>query len=122
MTIKYLACPYTHKEATVRNSRAAMASRAAAFFMQQGHVIYSPITHGHNIEPYLKSPFETDAHSFWMPQCLPFVEAASELWVLCLPGWLVSKGVLEEIEFAQKLKKPIKYFIITGNFPYDLLH
>ena len=49
----YLACPYTHPDEVTRNTRVELASIIAAKLMCEGHVVFSPITHGHYVADHL---------------------------------------------------------------------
>lgn len=110
MTIVYLAAPYTHQSARVKAERVELASLAAARLMQLGHVVYSPITHGHRVADHL--PLTTAGqHRFWMAQCEPFMRACSRLVVLPLDGWRMSKGVQEELLHFHIARKPIDFII-----------
>ena len=43
----YLASPYSHPDPAVRERRFRAACSAAAFLLQAGHAVFSPIAHGH---------------------------------------------------------------------------
>ena len=43
----YLASPYTHSDASVRESRFDAACKATAELVRSGQVVFSPIAHGH---------------------------------------------------------------------------
>ena len=43
----YLASPYTHSDASVRESRFDAACQATAELVRSGQVVFSPIAHGH---------------------------------------------------------------------------
>ncbi len=103
----YLASPFTkypagHKKAVQH------AAYAAAWLAQEYHcAIYSPIAHSAQLcATGLLDEVVTD-HDFWMRQCLPLVEASFGLLVLDLPGWSESRGVLAEIEHADKFDLPV---------------
>lgn len=102
----YLASPYTHEHSWVRRERYEEACRAAARYMEMGHYIYSPIAHTHGICLAMgegdRIPFE-----FWERYDYHMIDLADELWVLRLPGWLHSKGVKAEIEYALSKGKPV---------------
>jgi Domain of unknown function (DUF1937) len=46
----YLACPYSDPSAAVRLQRFEHATKAAAALIQQGHIVFSPITMTHPID------------------------------------------------------------------------
>lgn len=98
----YLACPYSAPEFSLRELRARIASRVAAFFMSRGHVVFSPITHGHEIAEFLPPALAYD-HDFWMAQCLPMLESCDVLVVVPLYGWERSRGVAAERAVAKDL-------------------
>lgn len=114
MALLYLGCPYSHSDPVVRNDRAELASMYAALLMQQGHAVYSPITHGHAVASHLAPAVASD-HEFWMKQCLPILEISDVLVVLPLPGWRESRGLKQEMEFCRAVNRPmIPIFFVQG--------
>lgn len=98
----YLSIPYSGMEATSFR----VANYVAGKLMEQGHTVFSPISHSHPIAA------ECDLHEgweFWKRQDEPFIEWCDELCVVMLKGWKKSKGVHEEIKIAKKLGKPVQY-------------
>lgn len=104
----YLAGPYTCVQPHSMVYRHKILTQCAAKLMSEGHVVYSPITHGAAIEPLLPFGQEND-HDFWMRQCLPILERCDELLVVKLLGWSTSRGVAREIEHARDMEIPISY-------------
>lgn len=84
---------------------------AAATLMKRGFRVFSPIVHSYRIAQvgYLS---QTD-QDFWEYQDKPFVDAASSLIVLMLPGWEQSKGLAHEIDQFEKARKPIVYVSLS---------
>ena len=105
MALIYLAAPYSSPHADIRESRVAEASRVAALLMMQGHVVFSPITHGHRVAEYLHRDFLLD-HEFWMGQCLPMLDACDWLVICPLDGWRESSGVEAERNHARLTSVP----------------
>lgn len=105
----YLACPYSHHEPKVREYRFRAACIMAGKFMQQGHIVYSPISHSHPIAMECKLPLDW---SYWKDVDEFFISVCDELWVLCLEGWEQSEGIKAELEIVERLKKPVKYIVI----------
>ena len=104
----YLACPYCQQTGDpewLPKARFAEANRAAARLMQEGHIVFSPLSHSVPINDHVHN----DTHEFWLNQDFPFIEWADEVFVLRISGWATSKGVRAEIKYAQNLGKPIKY-------------
>jgi hypothetical protein len=103
----YLASPYSHPDPAVREFRFREACRAAAKLMRLGHVVFSPIAHGHSIALY---GLPTD-WSFWEPFDRHQLERCDEVVVLLLDGWCESAGVAAEIEIAHQFGKPVRYIM-----------
>jgi nucleoside 2-deoxyribosyltransferase len=104
----YLAIPYTFNPDLSHQ----VANKVAARLMKEGHVVFSPISHGHHISDHLPSLVRTDS-DWWMTQDLPFVEWCDELHIVVIGDngtELIeqSKGVQIEFEYAKILKKRIK--------------
>lgn len=95
--VVYLASPYTDRNPRIQALRVKQASMVAGQLMAQGIIVYSPITHGHHIEPWMQHARKHD-HSFWMEQCLPLLRRCDRLIVLPLTGWQQSRGVRQEIQ------------------------
>jgi Domain of unknown function (DUF1937) len=117
----YLASPYTHDERAVRQARARLAARAAAWVMYRcGDHVYSPIAHGSALEPHLPTKLAVD-HDFWMRHCLNMLKRCDSLLVYCIEGWKESKGVQMEIEYAKTATIPIQYMWPADDFvPPDI--
>ena len=103
----YLASPYSHPDAEVREARYQAACRKTAQYASKGLAVFAPIVHSHPLVPYMAAE---DCMSFdlWMKMDLPLLKDAAELHVLCIEGWRTSKGVAREIEFATSLGIPLK--------------
>lgn len=114
MTYIYLAAPYsTGITDTDRQSRArrmaerhATIGRAAGRLIDEGHIVYSPISHGCAVEPHITRPM---THADWLQQCKPLLLGARELRVLMLDGWRESAGVALEIQWASEAGIPVGY-------------
>jgi hypothetical protein len=107
MGFVYLASPYGHPSARVREDRFYDAVKAAGNLMLKGHHVFAPIVHSHPIaENVLAIP---NTHDFWLKQDFALLRYASTLVVLMLPGWQESVGVKAEIDRAGVLGIPIEY-------------
>lgn len=102
----YLACPYTHPDPSIRQMRFDLANRAAGELMQQGHIVFSPISMSHPIACVCNLPGDWD---FWENQDKSFLDWADEMRILCLKGWDESKGIRAEIEYFSRSGKLITY-------------
>lgn len=107
MKFVYLASPYSHPEAFVREQRFHDACKKAAQYLSKGVAVFSPIAHSHPIADYMA---EADRMSFnlWMKADLPLLKNADELHILCIDGWRSSRGVTREVQFAEQLGIPVK--------------
>jgi nucleoside 2-deoxyribosyltransferase len=102
----YLACPYSAPCLMLRHERFQAANNVAARLMNQGYVVFSPISMSHPIAETCALP---KSWEFWARQDLPFLSWADELHVLKLTGWHASTGVSAEIGRARDIGKPIIY-------------
>ena len=108
----YLACPYSDPDPKVRNQRVRQASMVAGALMRRGYIVFSAITHTHEIAEY--GGIDPMDREFWLTQDRTFVEWADEIVVLMIDGWDRSIGVRREIEWARELDKPVRYILGGG--------
>lgn len=108
--ILYLAAPYSHESFAIRHERFEAITQFALNLVQNGDIVFSPITHGHPMA--MRGDLPTD-WEFWEKHCHAFIRISSRLVVLCLPGWEASSGVNAEIEFAISLGIPVDYVAYT---------
>ena len=107
MTYTYLASPYSHPDHAIKMARFKQVCIAAGKLMLKGEIVFSPIAHTHWIEYYGTGTGK--GHEFWMRQDEPFAKGASKIVVLKIPGWDISKGVKEEIEWAKENNIPVEF-------------
>lgn len=100
----YLAIPYRGQE----EKSFRVATQMAALLIRNGDAVYSPITHSHPIvtaDPRLPGHFD-----FWQEMDYSYIALwATEVMVVCLPGWHRSDGVQKEIRYATAMGKPVLY-------------
>jgi nucleoside 2-deoxyribosyltransferase len=101
----YLASPYSHVDAVVREQRFRAACQATARLIAAGHIVFSPIVHGH---PLVHHGLPTD-WPFWERFDRDHLVRCDEAVVLMLDGWQESVGVAAEIRIAAELGKPVRY-------------
>ena len=109
----YLSAPYSHPDPKIRESRFRAACIAAGKLIQQGHVVYSSLSHSHPIAIHSRLPLGWE---YWQGVDEFFISVCDEVWVLCSDGWEDSVGIKGEIEIARKLKKPIRTLNYQGKF------
>lgn len=86
----YLASPYSHPEESERTRRYDLTVTAMALFLKREEKIYSPIVHCHVAAMRFDLPLD---YEFWLKYNTHFLERCDSLYVLCIDGWLDSKGV-----------------------------
>lgn len=106
----YLASPYSHPDAYVRELRFQAACRVVARLMLAGRAAFSPIVHSH---PLVRHGLPT-AWDFWERIDREHLERCDEVLVLMLDGWLDSVGVAAEIRIAAEFGKPVGYLVAEG--------
>lgn len=107
MSYIYLATPYSDPDPEVRFERYMDAVRAAAFYLEHGWPVLSPIAHTHVIAETGDLP---TGYDFWRAFDEALIRGASEVWVLVhTDAAHKSEGVQEEIRIARRLGKPVRY-------------
>jgi len=106
----YLAIPYTFAPSTSFR----IANIVAAKLMNEGHVVFSPISHSHSIADHLEASKRLD-NDFWMKQDIPLIEWCDEVWVVKIGQhgiYLIeeSKGCQREILEAARIGKPVNIY------------
>ena len=104
--IVYLAVPYSHKDPEVMADRVRQVNETAVFLINQGEIVFSPISHCDTLRQVGKLPETWD---FWKKYDLEFLAQCRKLYVLMLDGWKESTGVQAEIQFAKDHHIPIEY-------------
>ena len=113
----YIAIAYTYKsrlpwifgrlrERYIRYKRYKIATRYAAYLMEQGMTCFSPITHGHPISRITR--MDTDWKR-WEPMCLPMIGACRLFHIVEIDGTQSSNGVYHEGMKAISLNKDVRY-------------
>ena len=103
----YLATPYTHKRIDIMEERYEAACKAVGEIVRMGHLAYSPIVHWHPVAVRQDLPRDV---IFWQKYNQSFLDWADELWVKAMAGWSESKGLRQEIDYANSVKKPVFFF------------
>ena len=102
----YLAIPYSHPDPKVSLARFELANKIAAKLMNQGALIYSPISHTHPIALAGKLPLGWE---FWHKYDTAMLKCCYKIIVITADGWETSKGVTSEIKIAMELGLKIEY-------------
>lgn len=100
----YLISPYSHSDESVREERYDAAVDATAALIKRGNIVFSPIVHCHPLA--LKHSLPKD-HVYWKKYDQAFIEWADVGYVLRIPGWKGSLGVMSDIKALCKLGKSV---------------
>lgn len=103
-TYTYIASPYSHEKPEIVQARHAITMAYTAHLLSLRKIVFSPIVHCHGPAEFAKI---SGKFSFWQKFNFTMLGQASKLIVLELPGWKESKGVAEEMAFAQGQGIPI---------------
>jgi hypothetical protein len=97
-----------------------MVSKQVFKIMQQGYVVFGPITHSHVawVKAGIQSEVQTD-HDFWMSQDWWYVKNCDVMFVYNYKYGGGSKGVDREIDWCVGLGKPIIYLDKKGDVLAD---
>lgn len=96
----YLASPYSHEDAEVRDARYGLALAAVARLIDAGACVYSPIVHSHELSR--RHALKSDA-GFWWTYNRTMIRYAGRMIVLRIDGWDQSPGVAQEMAFAKQI-------------------
>lgn len=110
--VVYLACPYSHPTAELREHRFFQANHAAKWLFNKGYGVISPISQGHAIGQLGGVSGDWAA---WEKTDLRMIKAADALIVLNIPGMRESTGVTAEVAFARFHDLPVSYLTPIGN-------
>lgn len=111
----YLASPYTHPDPAIRDIRATLAYEIAGHLMAKGLYVFSPIhaTHGAS----KRHALPTD-HVWWDDFNKSFIHPSAGLIVCTIGGWMESRGVIHEINYARSKDLPVYTVNLRGNEPF----
>lgn len=105
-TFWYVATPYT-KHPHGLGAAFAEACTVTGRLVQAGVAAFSPIAHGHMIGQM--ASFDQTDHDFWTRVDRPFMDVASGILVVTMPGWQESRGVAEEVKYFEARGLPVVF-------------
>jgi nucleoside 2-deoxyribosyltransferase len=121
----YVAIPYTGY--TERSFE--LANQASYEIIKLGHIPFSPISMSHPIVEQSKKDYSFDKQllgtwDVWSKIDFAFIDWCDELIVIDFNSEAVqnSTGVQAEIEYAQKLGKPVKTIKVEDKINIELLN
>lgn len=104
--LTYLACPYTHSDSLIREERFELVTKLAGYLINQGYIIFSPITHCHPIAELCSL---SGGWEYWEKVCRTYLNHSNMMIVYQLDGWNTSDGVSAEMKIALEMDIPIYY-------------
>jgi len=110
--IEYLAIPYTDPDGDIRDFRAELSDIVCAELMNEGRIIFAPISSCHHIAKKYDLPKDWE---FWKRIDTEFILNCKKVLVITLEGWENSTGVTAEIEIAKDAGIPVEFI---DPFPY----
>ena len=116
-TLVYLASPYAHLSAVVREARLEAVRYVCGQMVNRGRIVMAPLV-------YLGELAYKGVHppQGWYAFDLQLLARCDELVVLQLPGWEDSRGVLVEIAGAQTKGMPIRLMSLEeASLPNEIL-
>lgn len=106
----YLASPYSDPDSKIMQLRYELVCKACAGLIKKDLTVYSPIAHWHPIAVMNELPRNA---SFWEKCNQEMIELCNYFWILMIDDWNISIGVLDEIKYANKIKKHIMYTTLS---------
>lgn len=116
--IVYLAVPYTHKDTAIMQKRFELVTEFAANLMNQGYIVYSPITSSHPVDYYLRKEGINLSSDQWVDFDESFLAVCTSCILLMLPGWEKSSGVKRELDYFKGVGKTILHVLPSEAFGY----
>lgn len=123
----YLASPYTairedgSYDDALMEERYKLVTNCFHQLVAAGLTIYCPISMTHRIDCLNAGLYGYRiAPEFWYEFDKPFMQHASMLFVLKLPGWELSKGLQDEIKTATERHMPIVYLEFAEHVALDI--
>lgn len=104
--LTYLAVPYSSPDPAIRESRFRAANYAAGMLMNEGQIVFSPISHTHPIAIECDLPKGWD---YWGSFDRAYLACSKRVIVLMLDGWRESVGVTAELAIAAEMGIPVAY-------------
>ena len=98
MAVYFLACPYSHPDKNIVESRFDSCTLAATKMSLAGFPVYSQITISHPINLSLAKNMPGEKLD-WAPLDKAFMDKCDEIIILELDGWKESGGVQREIDY-----------------------
>ena len=106
--IVYIAVPFSDPSMKVKLERYSMVNKVCAKLMNEGVILFSPVTMGWSIAEATPDGLPTD-WKYWQRTCTEMVRACYKIIVVMMPGWESSVGVQAEISLAKEYDLEVEY-------------
>lgn len=103
----YVASPYSHPSALIRQKRYNAVLMFTGQLLLEGRNAISPIVYGH---PFAEAGTMPPEHDAWISFNERLLSACSSIYVLKLFGWKHSRGIRHELDYAKKHEMEVIYF------------
>ena len=100
----YIASPYTHERQDIRNLRYRQVLQYTQLCMAKGEIVFSAVVYGH---PFALDNTSAIYYNYWRPFNEHMILASAGVRVLKLSGYLSSRGVIGEAQFALENGIPV---------------
>lgn len=104
--VYYLASPYSHDSDVIQAMRYEQQGYIAAQLIKKGYHIITPIEMCHHLSLRYELP---GGYDYWKKRDRELVRRTDGVIVCMMEGWSTSIGVTDEVDYAKRLGKPIKY-------------
>jgi len=115
--IWYLAHPYTCKDKYGEHipggeeANYNLSNIRAAKLIEQGYLIYSPISHSHPIHTAWPAFVSNNViHNMWYEFDKQYIEQIPFVGIILAPGWEDSEGCKKEKALFERLGREIKFY------------
>lgn len=100
----FIASPYSHPDAAVREARFLSALGYAHSLINRGEIAFSAIAYGHPFAEHFGAPTN---FQHWRGLNHHMIYLSREVHVMMLDGWRDSQGVADEMLYAEEIGRPI---------------
>lgn len=103
----FISLPYSDNDPAIRAMRARHCTNYALEMIKQGHQVISPVLMSHPLyEQSLIDNYDI-LYDYWLDMTELYLRLADEIHVIKLEGWMNSKGVKFELDYAQRHNIPV---------------
>lgn len=111
----YLGSAYSAIDSVVRERRYLLAIEAAAILAKHKLPCYVPIASWHVVATLHALPSD---HLFWQAQDQAMMDRCDEGWFLMMDGGRESLGILTEIHYFLRHRKPVAHVYNLSDLDY----